>query len=51
VSLFFLLRLPLWLIKALVSGGANPENWEMVRTYAVGFWRALYGWRALCVKK
>ena len=51
VSLFFLLRLPLWLAKAAVSGGVNSEDWEMVRTYAAGSWRALYGWRALCVKK
>jgi len=51
VSLFFLLRLPLWLAKAVLSGGANSESRENVRTYAAGCWRALYGWRALCVKK
>lgn len=51
VSLFFLLRLPLWLTKALMAGRAGSDDWETVRTYAAGFWRALYGWRALCVKK
>jgi GT2 family glycosyltransferase len=51
VSLFFLLRLPLWLAKAATSGKARSEHWQTVRTYAAGFWRALYGWRALCVKK
>jgi GT2 family glycosyltransferase len=51
VSLFFLLRLPLWLAKALLAGRAGSEDWETVRTYAAGCWRALYGWRALCVKK
>ncbi len=50
VSLFFLLRLPLWLATAAASGGARAEDWEMVRTYAAGFWRALYGWKALCVQ-
>jgi len=51
VSLFFLLRLPLWLATAAVSGGGRSENWETVRTYAAGFWRALYGWKALCVQR
>jgi GT2 family glycosyltransferase len=51
VSLFFLLRLPLWLGKAALWGGGNSESWETVRTYAAGFWRALCGWQALCVKK
>jgi GT2 family glycosyltransferase len=51
VSLFFLLRLPLWLTKAVASGRASSEHWQTVRTYAAGFWRALSGWRALCVKK
>ncbi len=51
VSLFFLLRLPLWLAAAAASGGARVENWGMARTYAAGFWRALYGWKALCVRE
>jgi GT2 family glycosyltransferase len=51
VSLFFLLRLPLWLATAAASGGARAENWETVRTYAAGFWRALYGWKALRVQE
>lgn len=51
VSLFFLLRLPLWLATAATSGGARSESWETARTYAAGFWRALYGWKALCVEK
>lgn len=51
VSLFFLLRLPLWLATAAASGGRRAEKWENVRTYAAGFWRALYGWEALCVRK
>jgi len=51
VSLFFLLRLPLWLATAATSGDARSENWETARTYAAGFWRALCGWKALCVQK
>ena len=51
VSLFFLLRLPLWLATAVAPGRARAESWETVRTYAAGFWRALYGWKALCVRK
>jgi GT2 family glycosyltransferase len=51
VSLFFLLRLPLWLVKAALPGDARADNWQTVRTYAAGFWRALSGWQALCVKK
>ena len=51
VSLFFLLRLPLWLATAAASGGARSENWETVRTYAAGFWRALCGWKALWVQE
>ncbi|MCL5280978.1 MAG: glycosyltransferase family 2 protein [Planctomycetes bacterium] len=51
VSLFFLLRLPLWLATAAAARGAGAENWEMVRTYAAGFWRALYGWKALRVRE
>jgi len=51
VSLFFLLRLPLWLATAAASGGARAENWETARTYAAGFWRALYGWKALRVQE
>lgn len=51
VSLFFLLRLPVWLATAAASGGARAENWETARTYAAGFWRALYGWKALRVQE
>lgn len=51
VSLFFLLRLLPWLGKAVLAGRAHPEDWQIVRTYAVGAWRALSGWQALCVKK
>ena len=51
VSLFFLLRLPLWLAKAILSGQAHSEHWQTVRTYAAGGWRALSGWQALCVKR
>ncbi len=51
VSLFFLLRLPLWLATAATSSGARAENWETARTYAAGFWRALYGWKALRVQE
>ena len=51
VSLFFLLRLPVWLARAVLPGGWNRENWERVRVYAAGAWRGLLGWRSLCVKK
>jgi GT2 family glycosyltransferase len=51
VSLFFLLRLPLWLTAAVASGGARAENWETARTYAAGFRRALCGWKALRVQE
>jgi GT2 family glycosyltransferase len=51
VSLFFLLRLPLWLAKAVASRKANSEDWQTVRIYAAGFWHSLHGWRALCAKR
>jgi GT2 family glycosyltransferase len=51
VSLFFLLRLPVWLATAAIPGGGRAENWETARTYAAGFWRALYGWKALRVQE
>jgi GT2 family glycosyltransferase len=51
VSLFFLLRRPVWLATAAASGGARAENWETARTYAAGCWRALYGWKALRVQE
>ncbi len=51
VSLFFLVRLPPWLLTAAASGGARPESWETTRTYAAGFWRAFGGWKALGVRK
>ncbi len=51
VSLFFLLRLPVWLAIALFSRTAGRDAWMMVRTYADGAWRALRGWEALCFKK
>jgi GT2 family glycosyltransferase len=50
VSLFFLLRLPLWLATAAASGDARAEKWKTVRTYAAGCWRALRGWKALRVQ-
>jgi len=51
VSLFFLLRLPVWLATAAALGGTRAESWQTARTYAAGFWRALWGWQALCVRK
>jgi GT2 family glycosyltransferase len=51
VSLFFLLRIPVWLATAAASRSGRAENWETARTYAAGFWRALYGWKALRVQE
>ena len=50
VSLFFLLRLPVWLAKAVASGKASSEHWQTVRTYAAGTVKALGGWQSLALR-
>jgi GT2 family glycosyltransferase/glycosyltransferase involved in cell wall biosynthesis len=51
VALFFLVRLPLWFLKAL----AVPRTWRAsllcAGTYFTAFWRALLGWEYLAYHK
>lgn len=51
VSLFFLLRLPVWLMRALSCRTGGRDCWSIVRAYAAGAWKALWGWQALRFRK
>jgi len=50
MSLFFLLRIPYWLERAVSSHGTQKLGWQMARAYGVGAFKALFGWQALCAK-
>lgn len=49
-SLFFLLRAPYWLIRALVSKSTRRVSLDKARLCVKGVARSLAGWRALSVK-
>ena len=50
VSLYFSLRIPYWLLKAMCSAPDRRAHWAVVRTYFVGACKSLLGYN-LCVKK
>jgi GT2 family glycosyltransferase len=49
-ALFFLIRVPYWLGRAVVSRGDRRACYRMARTYATGAFRAVRGWESLCVR-
>ena len=50
VSLFFFLRIPVWFVRAVFSGGGR-DDWKTLQTYVAGAWRALCGWEALSIRR
>lgn len=51
VSLFFLLRIPYWLVTAVFSKGIRQLCLQTAKTYAAGTFKALLGWQGLCFNK
>ncbi len=48
-ALFFLLRIPYWLLKGLISGKSRGIALGNVRTYMLGFVLSFTGWRGLTI--
>lgn len=51
VAMFFILRIPYWLIQALCSRNERHDHLRTVRTYLFGTFFALGGGRGLCARK
>jgi GT2 family glycosyltransferase len=51
VGLFFFLRIPFWLGRAIFSKNSRNRDIETIKTYATGAFKALFGWQGLCFKK
>ncbi len=51
VSLFFVLRVPYWLVRGICPGSSRRSCLQMSNTYFAGVFRALRGWRGLCCRK
>lgn len=51
MSLFFFLRVPYWLAQAILSKNTVNRRLQATKTYAAGAFKALLGWRALCIQK
>jgi hypothetical protein len=50
-AVFFALRIPYWLVRAVIYKNQRMSSWRTVCTYATGFCAALVGCRALCIRK
>lgn len=50
-ALFFLTRIPFWLIKAGLFPRTRANSWRVVQTYAAGVIAAFRGYRGLCMAK
>lgn len=50
MSLFFLLRIPYWLGRAIFSRATQNLNLQMARAYGAGAFKSLFGWQALRAK-
>ncbi|OHB67100.1 MAG: hypothetical protein A2Y76_15600 [Planctomycetes bacterium RBG_13_60_9] len=48
-AVFFLVRIPGWLLKGCIWGSERSRSWRVVRMYAAGAVGALRGYRGLCV--
>jgi GT2 family glycosyltransferase len=51
VALFFLLRVPYWVVYGIVSTANRQYGFETALTYLKGIRCALTGWRGLCVQR
>ena len=51
VALFFFLRIPYWLFRAAFSRRTRAQDIRMAGVYTTSFFRALFGWQALCIAK
>ena len=43
-------RIPYWFFRWILSGRRNGEEWSRMKMYCAAMYRALLGWRALCIK-
>jgi len=50
VALFFLVRIPYWLGKAIILKRERKNSLCIIKTYITGFFASLIGCRALCIK-
>jgi hypothetical protein len=50
-ALFFLIRIPFWLVRGGLSQSARSHSWRVVRTYAAGAAGACRGYRGLCLAR
>lgn len=50
VALFFLVRIPYWLGKAIILKRERKNSLCITKTYIIGFFASLIGCRALCIK-
>lgn len=50
-AVFFALRIPYWLVRAVIYKNQRMSSWRTVCTYTTGFCAALLGCRALCIRK
>lgn len=51
LAIFFLLRVPYWLLMAIISRNGRNNHLLIARTYIVGAVKALRGGRGLCVER
>lgn len=51
VALFFLLRLPYWLLRATFVSKTRRMDLQTTKTYIAGLFRAFCGWRGFCLRK
>ena len=49
VALFFLVRIPYWLGKAIILKRERKNSLCIIKTYITGFFASLIGCRALCI--
>jgi GT2 family glycosyltransferase/glycosyltransferase involved in cell wall biosynthesis len=49
--LFFLVRVPYWLLKSLTHPQTRLVSLEYVRTYFSASWRVLFGWKRLALSR
>jgi len=51
VAIFFLLRIPYWLVVGVISRNDRDNHFRTVRTYLRGVFKALRGGRSLCIEQ
>ena len=51
VALFFLLRIPYWLCRAVFWKNTRSRDMQITKTYARGVFKVLLGWQGLCLAK